>query len=51
MMAKGFVPMARREEEEWLFHCDDKQRSHRRKDRGSAAKRKDASDSLRREPN
>ena len=29
---------------------DDEQRSHRRKDRASAAKRKDASDSLRRKP-
>jgi hypothetical protein len=30
-------------EEEWLLDCDDEQRSHRRKDRARAAKRKDAS--------
>jgi hypothetical protein len=46
MMAKGFAPRARREKEEWLLHCDDEQRSHRRKDRASAAKRKDARDKL-----
>jgi len=50
MMAKGFAPRARRKEEEWLFHCDDEQRSPRRKDQARATKRKDASDSLRREP-
>jgi hypothetical protein len=50
MVAKGFVPMAWRETEQWLFHCEHEQRSHRRKDQASAAKRKDTSGSLRREP-
>ncbi len=37
MIAKGFVPESRREEEEWLFHCDDEQRRVRGKERASAA--------------
>jgi len=37
MIAKGFAPGSRREEEEWLFHCDDEQRRDRRKERARAA--------------
>ncbi len=33
----GFAPKSRREEEEWLFHCDDEQRRVRRKERARAA--------------
>ena len=46
MIAKGFAPSARRDDEEWLFHCEEEQRSARRKERASAAKRKDAGDKL-----
>jgi hypothetical protein len=41
-IARGFALRARREEKQWLFHCDDEQRSHRRKERARAAKRADA---------
>ena len=41
-IAQGFAPRARREEKEWLFHCDDEQRSHRCKEPARAAKRADA---------
>ena len=37
MIAKGFAPGSRREEEEWLFHGDDEQRRDRRKERARAA--------------
>ena len=37
MIAKGFAPESRREEEQWLFHCDDEQRRVRRKERARAA--------------
>jgi hypothetical protein len=46
MIAKGFAPRARRDDEEWLFHCEEEQRRDRRKEPARAAKRNDAGDRL-----